>query len=69
MSNIFEDIAYLVYENKLPERYDEKPLFNCCSCGDDIFEGERIVVIDGNTYCCHCAVITYALREDFEDDR
>lgn len=68
MSNIFEDIAYLQYENQLPKRYDKKPLFHCCSCGDDIFEGEQIVVIGDNTYCCHCAVITYALRENFEDD-
>lgn len=66
MSNFLEDIAYLQYENKLPERYDEEPLFNCCSCGDDIFEGEQIVVIDDSAYCCNCAVVKYAEREDFE---
>lgn len=66
MSNFLEDIAYLQYENKLPERYDEEPLFHCCSCGDDIFEGEQIVVIDDNVYCTQCAVNTYAEREDFE---
>lgn len=67
MSNFLEDIAYRQYENKLPERYDEEPLFNCCSCGDDIFEGERIVVIDDNVYCCDCAVVKYAEREDYEE--
>lgn len=66
MNSFLENIAFRQFENKLPERYDEEPLFNCHSCGDDIFEGERIVVIDDNTYCCHCAVITYALREDFD---
>ena len=66
MSNFLEDIAYWQYENQLPERYDKEPLFNCCSCGDDISEGEQIVVIGDNTYCCQCALITYALRKDFE---
>lgn len=67
MSNIFEDIAYLQYENKLPERYEEEPLFHCSSCGDDIFTGERIVVIDDNVYCCNCAIIKNAEREDYEE--
>lgn len=65
MSNFLEDMAYRQYENKLPERYEERPLFNCCGCGEDIFENERIVCIDDNVYCCNCAVITYAEREDF----
>lgn len=65
MSNFLENMAYRQYENKLPKRYEEEPLCNCCSCGDDIFEGERIVVIDDNVYCTQCAVNTYAEREDF----
>lgn len=63
MSNFLEDIAYRQYENKLPVRYDEEPLYHCSSCGDDIFEGEQIVVIDDNVYCCNCAVVKYAERE------
>ena len=65
MSDFLEDMAYRQYENKLPERYEEEPLCNCCSCGDDIYEGERIVVIDDSVYCTQCAVNTYAEREDF----
>lgn len=60
MSNFLENMAYRQYENKLPKRYEEEPLFHCCSCGDDIYEGERITVINGDVYCCHCALITYA---------
>ena len=51
MSNIFEDIAYLQYESKLPERYDEKPLGVCFSCLDDIFEDDKITVLDDKFYC------------------
>ena len=69
MSNIFEDIAYLVYENKLPERYDEKPLGVCFSCLDDIFEDDKITVLDDKVYCKKCAWTTYATKEMFEDDR
>lgn len=65
MSNFLENMAYRQYENKLPEQYEEEPVCNCCSCGDDIYEGERIVVIDDNVYCTQCAVNTYAKREDF----
>ena len=65
MSDFLEDMAYRQYENKLPERYEEEPLCNCCSCGDDIYEGERIVVIDDSVYCTQCAVNTYAEREDW----
>lgn len=65
MNSFLENIAFRQFENKLPERYDEEPLFNCYSCGDDIFEGERIVVIDDKVYCTQCAVSTYAEREDF----
>lgn len=65
MNSFLENISFRQFENKLPERYDEEPLFNCCSCGDDIFEGERIVVIDDKVYCTQCAVNTYAEREDF----
>lgn len=60
MSNFLEDMAYRQYENKLPERYEERPLFKCKCCGEDIFYGERITVINDDIYCCHCALITYA---------
>ncbi|MBQ7981669.1 MAG: hypothetical protein IJ305_08730 [Oscillospiraceae bacterium] len=60
MSNFLEDMAYRQYENKLPERYEEKPLFKCEYCGEDIFYGERIAVINDDVCCCHCALITYA---------
>lgn len=63
MFSFFDDRVFREYENQLPERYDEEPIFNCCSCGDDIFEGEQIVVIDDNVYCCKCAVVKYAERE------
>lgn len=69
MFSFFDDRVFREYENKLPERYDEEPLFNCCSCGDDIFEGERIVVIDDNVYCSRCAWVTYAFREGLGNDR
>ena len=59
MSNFLEDIAYRQYENKLPERYDEEPLFHCCSCGDDIFEGEQIVVIDDSASGSYIAMVSY----------
>ena len=66
MFSFFDDRVFREYENQLPERYDEEPLFYCCSCFDDILEGEQIVVIDDNVYCCNCAVVKYAEREDFE---
>ena len=69
MSNFLENLAYRQYENKLPERYDEEPIFNCCSCGDDIFEGEQRTVIDDNVYCSRCAWVTYAFREGLDNDR
>ena len=67
MFSFFDDRVFREYENKLPERYDEEPIFNCCSCGDDIFEGEQVVIIDDSVYCCNCAVVTNAEREDYEE--
>lgn len=54
MSNIFEDIAYLVYENKLPERYDEKPVCNCEYCGIELFNLEQAYAISNKVYCKDC---------------
>lgn len=67
MFSFFDDRVFREYENQLPERYDKEPLFHCSSCGDDIFEGEQIVVIDDDVYCCNCAVVKYAEREDYEE--
>lgn len=67
MSNFLENMAYRQYENKLPEQYEEEPVFKCYSCGEDIFGGEQIAVINDNVYCCHCALITYAGGFDWDD--
>lgn len=65
MSNFLEDIAYRQYENKLPKRYEEEPVCNCCSCGDDIFEGEEYYKIGYHCYCEDCVEKRTAEREDF----
>lgn len=55
------------YDSQLPKRYEEKPLFICSFCKEDIFEGEQIVAFEDKIYCCHCAVVRYAEREDYEE--
>lgn len=65
MSDFLENIAFRQYENMLPEGYDGKPLFQCKCCGEDIFSGEEITIIENNVFCCQCAIRTYAYKEIF----
>lgn len=64
MSNFLEDIAYRQYENKLPERYDEEPLFHCQCCGEGIFIGEFYFMVSNDVYCNNCVTERIAERED-----
>lgn len=69
MSNFLENMAYRQYENRLPERYEEEPLFKCKLCGTEIFIGEFYFVVndvDDVFYCDGCVTRKIAEREDFE---
>lgn len=66
MSNFLENIAYRQYENKLPDRYEEDPVFFCAMCGAEIYEGELKATVGRRTFCCECANIGYAERENCE---
>lgn len=54
MSNFLEDIAYLQYENKLPERYDRKPACVCACCGEDMYLFDRGYRLNNKIYCDFC---------------
>lgn len=66
MSNFLERLAERQYENKLPERYEEEPLFHCKCCGEDIFVGESYFLIDRETFCSDCVSKEIAEREEYE---
>ena len=66
MFSFFDDRVFREYENQLPERYDEEPLFHCKCCGEDIFVGESYFLIDRETFCSDCVSKEIAEREEYE---
>lgn len=56
------------YDNQLPERYDEQPLFKCKCCGDDIFIGEFYYIVANDIYCNGCVTEKIAEREELYYD-
>ena len=55
MSDYFFEEAQRAYDNQLPDRYTEEPLFECDYCGNEIFLGEEYWEIGDLCYCENCA--------------
>lgn len=45
MSDYFFEEAQRAYDNQLPDRYTEEPLFECDYCGNEIFSGEDYYLV------------------------
>lgn len=54
MSNFLEDIAYRQYENKLPEQYEEEPVYCCHFCSRDIYDNDHYYTDGYYEICCDC---------------
>ena len=47
---------------------EEKAVGTCAFCGRDIFEGEKVYMIDGNWYCTDCVTEGEATQEEPSDE-
>lgn len=54
MTDYFFENTQKWYDNALPERYDEEPLFECDCCGEGIFDGEEYYEAGDCRYCLCC---------------
>lgn len=37
-----------------PPECNEKPMYECCVCGSEIYEGDEYYEINGDIYCEEC---------------